>query len=298
MIAAVIGSTGNNSASWTQALLRADIEVVQLVRHPQSQKPGHHLQQRRFDLDDADSYAAALAGIDVLGLITPSVPGQDDRELALIDTAARLGMQRIVKLSVIGADLATPISQFARWHARVEARLRESAIASVVLRPNFFMQNLLRQRAGIEAGSYSHYAGHQRAAYIDAADIAAVAAVVAAGGFDGKALELTGPAALGAEDIARALAEVTGRPITVTSPTPAEMKRALLAQGAPPWLADAQVEMLQAVHDERATHVAALTPTVEATTGRAPRSLQEFLADSVRPWPVAAAQQGPKPPEG
>jgi uncharacterized protein YbjT (DUF2867 family) len=114
--AAVIGSTGNNAASWTHALLAAGFDVIQLVRNPQPPRPGERLSQRRLDLDDAGSYAPALAGIDVLGLATPSIPGQADREATLIGTAATAGVRRIVKLSVTGADLEVPISQFARWH--------------------------------------------------------------------------------------------------------------------------------------------------------------------------------------
>ena len=142
------------------------------------------------------------------------------------------------------------------------------------------MQNLLRQRTAAAAGTYAHYAGPQRASYIDVADIAAVAAVVAAGGFDGQALELTGPEALGADDIARALTMATGRAVEVASFAPREVKETLLAQGAPSWLASIQAELYEAVREGRATHVAAVTPTVETVTGRAPGTLQQFAADN------------------
>lgn len=280
MRAAVIGSSGHNSAAWTHAFLAAGFEVIQLVRHPLPPEPGASPSQRRFDLGDAGTYGPALAGADVLGLVTPSVPGQAERELAVADAATQAGVARIVKLSVTGADLTPPISQFARWHAAAEAGLRERGIPSVVLRPNFFMQNFLRQRAAIEAGTYRHYAGEQRVSYLDVADIARVAAVVARGGFDGQTLELTGPESLGADEVARLLTAAAGRPVQVVPVTPRELEAALLAQGAPAWLAAIQAELYQAVQDGRAVHVEAVTPAVEAVTGQAPRGLGQFLADA------------------
>ena len=154
MRTAVIGASGNNAVAWTRAFQAVGFDVTQLVRDPRPQQ-GSAVRRVRLDLDDVATFAPALAGIEVLGLATPSVPGQVERELALIDAAVRAGVGRVVKLSVAGADLPAPISQFARWHAAVEAGLREASIASVVLRPNFFMQNLLRQRAPIAAGRYA-----------------------------------------------------------------------------------------------------------------------------------------------
>lgn len=277
MRTAIIGSNGQNASAWTRAFRAAGFEVIQLVRDPRPQPSGGGLSQRRLDLADTGSYGPALAGVEVLGLVTPGVPGQSECEVRLAEAALAAGVGRIVKLSGSGADLAEPISQFARWQAEAEAGLRSLGIPSVMLRSNYFMQNLLRQRAAIAAGTYAHFHGTQRAAYIDVADIAAVAAAVAAGGFDGRALELTGPESLGTADIAAALTAAAGRDVTVVSLSPCQVRDAVLAQGGPTWLADVQHELAESMQGGRGGHVAAVTPDVAAVTGRAPRTLRQFL---------------------
>jgi uncharacterized protein YbjT (DUF2867 family) len=88
-----------------------------------------------FDLDDRRTYRPALVNTGLLALVTPADPRQSERELALIEAAERSGVQRILNLSVIGADLATPISAFARWQAPVEKALEGGATPYVTLRP-------------------------------------------------------------------------------------------------------------------------------------------------------------------
>jgi uncharacterized protein YbjT (DUF2867 family) len=278
MRVAVIGSTGNNAASWTRTLRAAGFEVTQLVRAPVPNPPPR-VRQERLDLGEPGTFEPALSGVDVLGLAIPSVPGQVERELGLIDAAETAGVSRIIKLSVTGADLPSPISQFARWHAAVEARLQDSRVASVILRPNFFMQNLIRQQDSIAAGKYLEYAGGRPIAWIDVADIARVVAVVADGSYDNRTLELTGPDALDAEDLARVLHAATGRTIEVVSLTPSQLKAAMVAKGAPQWLADVQHELYEAIHADRAPHVSVVTGDIEAVTGTRPRTLAEFASD-------------------
>jgi uncharacterized protein YbjT (DUF2867 family) len=152
---AIIGSTGQNATAWTDAFIAAGLTVRNLVRFPEqlAHRPGRH--SARLDLDDSSTFQPALKGIHTLGLITPSHPDQVKREVGLIYAAKQAGVRRIIKLSVIGADFVCPISAFARWHANVEDVLRTSDVAHVILRPNFFMQNTLLQKASIEAGIYA-----------------------------------------------------------------------------------------------------------------------------------------------
>lgn len=276
---AVVGSTGNNASSWSRELDAAGFEVTQLVRNPDRQ-PKDSLSQRRLDLDDPSGFRSALQGIEVLGLATPAAPGQVQRELALIAAAVDTGVERIVKLSVSGADLERPVSPFARWAAAIEAELRETGVASVILRPNFYMQNLLRQKETIAAGRYVDSVGGRRITWIDVADIARVAAVVAGGGYDGETLELTGPEPVGAQDIARALTEVTGHEVEAVSVTPTQLHDALLAQGLPEFVADAQRELLEAIESGQASHFEIATDAVERVTGTAPRTFAEFAVET------------------
>jgi len=166
----IIGATGRNSVAWTQAFLNAGFRVRNLVRDPSKFSPRLDLEYVAFDLDDRRTYRPALVNTGLLALVTPADPRQSERELALIEAAERSGVQRILNLSVIGADLATPISAFARWQAPVEKALEGGATPYVTLRPNAFMQNLLLQKASIEAGRFIEPSESHRSSLIDARD--------------------------------------------------------------------------------------------------------------------------------
>jgi uncharacterized protein YbjT (DUF2867 family) len=100
-----------------------------------------------FDFDDQGSYEPALARVDVLALVSPARPEQVAWETAVIAAAHRSGVGGVIKLSVIGADMPEPISFFARNAAQTEEALGRSGVPHIILRPNGFMQNVLRQRA-------------------------------------------------------------------------------------------------------------------------------------------------------
>jgi uncharacterized protein YbjT (DUF2867 family) len=279
----IIGATGRNSVAWTQAFLDAGFRVRNLVRDPCRFSSQLNLEYAAFDLDDQRTYRPALANTGLLALVTPADPRQTERELALIEAAERSGVQRILNLSVIGADLLEPISAFARWQAPVEEALEGGAIPYVTLRPNAFMQNLLLQRASIEAGRLVEPSESHRSNLIDVRDIAAVAVAVSAGGYDYQALDLTGPEALSGPEIAEALSAATRKPVTFISPSIAAFRAALLDRGAPLWRVDALAELYQNIQDGRAPHIAPTTPDVERVTGRAPRTLREFVMESFVP---------------
>jgi uncharacterized protein YbjT (DUF2867 family) len=208
----IIGATGRNSVAWTQAFLDVGFRVRNLVRDPSKFRPRLDLEYGAFDLDDRRTYRPALANTGLLALITPADPRQTEREIALIEAAERSGVQRILNLSVIGADLPEPISAFARWQAPVEKAPEGGATPYVTLRPNAFMQNLLLQKASIEAGRFIEPSESHRSSLIDVRDIAAFAVAMSAGGHDYRALDLTGPEALSGSEIAQVLSAPCGNP--------------------------------------------------------------------------------------
>lgn len=273
---AIIGNSGTNARPWINAFLAAGWKVRNLVRDPTRVAPRAALTAVSFDFDDRGSWYAALAGVDVLALITPAHPQQVAWESELIAAAKRGGIGAIIKLSVIGADMAEPISLFARNAGQVETVLQASGVPHVILRANGFMQNLLRQRALIEAGSLVEPSGATAVSRVDVCDLADVAVAVANGPFDGRALTLTGPVALTGDAMAATLSSVLRRPVHYTSPPPARFKAALQERGLPAWQVDAFVELQEAVLTGRAPHLAQVTADIQAATGRRPRSFAEF----------------------
>ena len=115
----------------------------------------------------------------------------------------------------------------------------------------------------------------QPAAWIDPADIGAVAArVLTEEGHDGQAYPLSGPEALSPREQAAILGAALGTPIEVVDLPPAQVRAALIGQGMTPERADAVLAM-------RGTGAAALGrtvyPRVERITGQAPRTYTEWV---------------------
>jgi uncharacterized protein YbjT (DUF2867 family) len=284
---AIIGASGTNATPRTDAFLAAGWKVRNLVRDPGRLAPQPNRTARALDLDNWRSYEPALAGADVLGLATPADPEQVERETGLIEAAGRAGVARIIRVSVMGAELPQPISPFARWAAEIDGALPRSNIARVLLRANGYMQNLLRQRNSIEAGHYVQPTGDTAAAYLDVRDIAYVAVAVANGSFDGKVLVLTGPEALTGAQIAAVLSEVFGRPVIFVSPDLERFRAELIQNGLLRWRVDALEEVYSAILGGRGSHLSAVSSDVEAVTGRPPRTLRQFAEDAFGPPSVS-----------
>jgi uncharacterized protein YbjT (DUF2867 family) len=277
---AIIGSTGQNAAAWTDAFIAAGFTVRNLVRFPERlpNRPG--VQYDRLELDDSSTYQPALTGIHTLGLITPSHPDQVKREVSLIYAAKQAGVRRIIKLSVIGAEFVCPISAFARWHADTEDVLRASDIPHVILRANFFMQNALLQRASIEAGVYAEPIADSSISYVDIRDIADVAVATAGGDFDDQALILTGREAIVGERVSDLLTQATGKRVRFISPDPESFRSGLAENKLPDWHIEALTELYSRVQEGRASHVSSVSTDIENVTGKRPRSFLEFAQDA------------------
>ena len=127
-----------------------------------------------FDFEDAASFPGALKGVENVFLLPPLMPNQVEVTNAFVDAAKRAGVRHIVKLSAIGADASPPYT-FGKWHAANEQHIRESGLAFTFLRPNSFMQNFITYFPPRDGTIYLPW-GNGKASFVDARDIAAVAA--------------------------------------------------------------------------------------------------------------------------
>jgi hypothetical protein len=98
----------------------------------------------------------------------------------------------------------------------------------------------------------------------------------ALGGYDGKALSLTGPEALAGAEVATFLSGATRHPVRFVSPDLESFEAALLSRDMPAWRSKSQMELYGAVLGGRAPHLAEISSDVLATIGRPARALKEF----------------------
>jgi uncharacterized protein YbjT (DUF2867 family) len=141
------------------------------------------------------------------------------------------------------------------------------------------MQNVLALAPAIAAtSSFGSAAGDGRAGMVDARDVAAVAAAIAASPAPhaGKTYWLTGPELLSNYDVAAVLSKLLGRTITYRELSFEENKDAMIRAGLPEPIAqqNAQAFSLTAHGD-----AAWVTDDVPAVLGRPARSFEQFAAD-------------------
>ena len=229
------------------------------------------------DFGRPETLGGALEGVERALLLTPPSPRTFELQRDFIAAAKRAGVRHVVKFSAFGADSGAP-EGFGKWHGQAEDYLKESGLSWTMLRPNFFMQNLLGQARQIAAeGRIYQPVGDARASFIDVRDIAAVAArALVEEGHEGKTYLLTGPEALSYHEVAAKLSETTGREVAYVPITPAQFRAGALAAGLPEWLV-AALERLNEIF--AAGRAAEVTDYVRAVGKKEPTTFDRFARD-------------------
>jgi uncharacterized protein YbjT (DUF2867 family) len=270
----VTGATGTVGSEVVKQLVAAGERPRAFVRDSaKGQRLGPQVEQVVGDLDRPETIVAALADVDRLFLVTTQSTRQPEWERGMIEAATSAGVRRLVKLSVFNADDHSPL-QVARQHRQAEHALEESGLAATILRPMFFMQNLLGM---VRGNRIATAAGKGRVAMIDARDIAAVAvAALTSDGHAGKTYTLTGPEALSFDDVARIISRQTGKQIAHFEVVPDGVRAALEAAGVPAWFASDMATLQGMLADGYEDDT---TDDVRSVTGSPPRTLDQFATD-------------------
>jgi uncharacterized protein YbjT (DUF2867 family) len=126
--------------------------------------------------------------------------------------------------------------------------------------------------------SFAAATGDGRIGHIDARDVAAVAAEIAAAPAPhvGQTYWPTGPEALSGAEVAAVLSKVLGREITFRPITFEEQRQAMISAGLPEPVADDNALALTLAAGGEADYV---TTDVPAITGHPARSLEQFATD-------------------
>lgn len=275
----VTGATGNVGSRVVGKLRELGVPVRAFVRNGGRAAAwlGDGVEVAVGDFSDVASVRRALDGVEGVFLACANVPRQVEHETAVIGAAAGAGVRRIVKLSALGAEVGSPVA-FWDWHGRIEEHLRASGVPAVVLRPTFFMTNLLAAAGQIRhEGALFAPAESARISMIDPEDVAAVAAgVLAGGGRAGETHALTGPEAITYGRAAEDLSALLGRNIRFVPVSDGAAREALVEAGMPEFVAGQLVGMFGAL---RAGAHDTTTDAVRVLGGRKPRGFAEFARD-------------------
>ncbi|MSP83585.1 MAG: SDR family oxidoreductase [Alphaproteobacteria bacterium] len=271
LVTGVMGKVGSEVA---RQLMAAGAATCALVRDrakmgslPKGVEPAFG------SLDDPASLDRACAGVEAVFMGSFENPDVLRLQANLIAAAKRAGVKRLARLSALSTDEASPVP-FARTHAKGDRQVIESGIGGIALRPGWFHQNFLTY---FPKGVLRAAAGQGRVAFIDVRDIAAVAIkVLSAPGWEGSAIDLSGPEALSHADVAAILSRATGRTFTYADVEPAAYRRETIAGGASPYYADVLDYLYERI---RSGQSATLADGVHRVLGRDPIPLARFAQD-------------------
>ncbi|MEU6480797.1 ergot alkaloid biosynthesis protein [Streptomyces sp. NPDC047017] len=268
----VIGATGTTGSRTTVRLLAGGHRARAAGRRaaPVAGAPGV-----RFDWYDPSGHAPALTGTDRLYLVPPvGDPDPAAVMLPFLELARARGVRRAVLLSSSAIGAGGPAV------GEVHRALPDLFGQWAVLRPSWFMQNFTgdhpHARSIREEGVIRSATGDGRVGFVDAEDIAAVAArALTAPEAPCTDLVLTGPQALSYDDVAAVCAEATGRPVAHHRLTPGRMRDHLIrAAGLPAGFAAILAGLDEAIARGAEDRT---TDTVARLTGRPPHTLREVV---------------------
>jgi len=173
----------------------------------------------QFDFDDTASVRHAMDGVDSLFLLTGYTVEMLRQSKVALDAARAAGVRQVVHLGALAPE-ASDISVFA-WHEMIERYIEWAGFDFTHLRPNFFMQTLVAGTRRTK-GKLFHFVGDVPISWIDADDIAAVAAAALRdpARHAGKTYPLA-PEALRMTEVAAILSEEVGQPFSYV-PLPIE----------------------------------------------------------------------------
>lgn len=279
----VTGATGKLGSEIIRRLLERGETVRAATRFPSDAAAlfGDNVEVVEMDYQSTETWDNALQWVDRLFLMPPPFdPHAFDTLAPFLDWAVSAGTGKVVLLSAMAIDREPDLALL-----RLERHLRDLDIAATSLRPNLYMQNLstgfiadsIRDNGEIELS-----AAHGRVSFVDAADVAAVAAAALTGAsLDGRSLTLTGPEAFAFADVAHRIANAAGRSVEYRPADHDRMREILRAAHFSDAAAGVAIELFDSVQrGEREPVDNALTDII----GRPATRLDDFISHNTAAW--------------
>src|SRR5215210_1569692 len=143
---AVTGATGHLGRIVVAELLARGVpttDVVALARTPEK-AADLGVPVRRADYSDPTTLPAALAGVDVLLLVSGNEMGRRvAQHSAVIEAAKAAGVRRVAYTSIAAADRSA--NPLAPEHKATEDVLRASGVPFTIFRNNWYLENYTGQ---------------------------------------------------------------------------------------------------------------------------------------------------------
>ncbi len=279
----VTGATGTVSTALLGALKgKPGLRLRALVRDPAGAK-AQALQKDGVevvagDLEESDTLTEAFEGVDILWLLTPASALEPSMGSNAVTAARNAKVAHIVRNSAIKAGHDAP-NRNGRLHALVEESVKASGIPWTILRPHYYMQNLLSSAGSVASdGMLYMNMGQGRVGMIDGRDVGVLGGriIEQTDRHAGKTYTPTGPELTTMAEAAETLSSVLGKRVNYVALPPEAAQQAMLGFGLPRWFVGNVVDYGRAYSEGWGDFV---TSDFKNVTGQEARSFKQFTTD-------------------
>lgn len=271
----VTGATGNIGRPTVRKLLDLGADVRVFVRDKaRLGDVADKVDVAVGEIFDEAALRKAMRGIERLYL--HAIGGGNDEVNAMVAAARAEGVSHVVQLSSLSASI--PGSPDSQWFHGREAIVKEAGFKWTMIRPGFFMSNVLRWLPAIkEEGQVRWIRG--RFSPVDTRDVAAVvSAALTEPGHEGKTHDLTGSELMDSREQVAVLSEVLQKLIAFVEISVEDVIEQVRKTGAP----EERIAFAAAVARALAGgEWEVVTDTVERTTGRRPSTFRQWCVDHI-----------------
>lgn len=281
---AITGASGNIGGMVAHHLSERGFSLILPLRNPAKAPNLPNIETRCFSYGDFDLAKAALAGVEVLFMVSAAEsPTREQEHLTLVRAAEAAGVQHLVYLSFSGAALDSTFT-LARTHAVTENAIRQTTMRYTFLRDNFYSEMMahLSNAENVIAGP----AGNGRVACVSQKDVAEAVANVLTDiarkntAHSDRTYTLTGSESLNFNQIANMLTAITGKTYRYHNETLDEAfaSRKRDYPDTPDWQIEAWVSTYTAIAKGELAKVSDDLPNL---LGYSPRTFEEIARELI-----------------
>ena len=274
------GATGKTGSATAKALNERGIKFKALIRNEEKREGIESLGGEVIigSIENKEAVDQSMVDIETALILLPNSENQLSLEKQLVDSAKQAGANRIVKMSSIEAtpDATSPIP---RLHLESEEYIKQSGLNWTMVKPNFYMQNLLASAATIkDQGKIFLPMGEGKTGMIDTTDVGKVLAkVLSEDGHESMNHEITGPEILSFFEVAEIFTQGLGKQVDYIDVPLAAYKETLGQFLTNQWHLDAVIDLFKGIADGG---IEEKTDTYSNLMGESPKSLSQFVSEN------------------
>lgn len=275
----VIGGTGTVGSAVVAELKSNNADYVVLTRKKEKAKElnTNGIPTIVGNLGEWPTIEAAIKDVNTIFLATSPSEDMLDLHKGLIDLAVKNKIKKIVRLSAEPANYSEGLYMY-KQHSEADEYLKQSGLTYAILRPHYFMQNIMMHIEAAKAQNmFGQYSGDAKIPMIDVRDIAKVAYLaLTKNDYNNQTCVLTGPESISYADIAKEFSNVLGREIQYIDVPYEDQKAEFKAYGMEDWQLSTVMKLFKIWADRG---ISEPTNDFEKITNLKATSLKKFIAD-------------------